>query len=57
MVSGGTTAASRGISVMHMLGFRKFALYGYDSCFWEKPDMSKQKDDGQQAYHSLSTEW
>ena len=38
MVGGGSTSAVRGISVLHALGFRKFKLYGYDSCY---PDASK----------------
>ena len=54
MVSGGTTSASRGISVLHLLGFREFGLYGYDSCYWEKPDLKALKDDGQPMYHELS---
>lgn len=36
-VGGGSCAATRGISVLHVLGFRKFTLYGFDSCYPEKP--------------------
>ena len=54
LVVGGTTAASRGISVLHLLGFRRFRLFGFDSCFWEQPDMTKRKDDGQPCYHKLN---
>jgi len=37
MVLGGSTSATRGISLLHVLGFRHFRLYGYDSSFAEKP--------------------
>ena len=37
MVVGGSTSATRGISVMNSLGFGQFELYGYDSCFKECP--------------------
>ena len=53
LVSGGTTSASRGISVLHMMGFRKFVLWGFDSCLWEKPDLAARKDDGQARFHEL----
>ena len=36
MILGGSTSATRGISVLHTLGFRDFRLYGYDSS-WEQP--------------------
>jgi len=36
-VGGGSCAATRGIAVLHVLGFRKMVLYGYDSCYPEKP--------------------
>jgi hypothetical protein len=37
MISGGSTAASRGMSVLHSIGFRKFILIGFDSSYKEKP--------------------
>lgn len=37
LICGGSTAATRGIALMHALGFRDFKLYGYDSSFLEKP--------------------
>lgn len=40
LVGGGTTSAMRGINVLYMLGFRKFRLYGYDSCFLQEPDLT-----------------
>ena len=38
LVGGGSTTALRGISVLWALGFRRFDLYGYDSCYDGKPD-------------------
>lgn len=32
LVTGGTTSGLRAINLFHALGFRKFKLYGYDSC-------------------------
>lgn len=50
MIGGGSTSAVRGISVLHTLGFRKFRLYAYDSCYWEKPDFSERTKTGQPKY-------
>jgi hypothetical protein len=33
IIGGGSTAALRGVSVLHALGFRKFTLIGFDSCY------------------------
>jgi len=37
LVVGGSTSATRGISMLNALGFAIFDLYGYDSCFQSKP--------------------
>lgn len=47
MIGGGTTTGLRAISLLYVLGFRRFELYGYDSCLmnghlrvetaWERP--------------------
>lgn len=37
LVLGGSTSATRGISLLNAAGFCRFDLYGYDSCFQEKP--------------------
>ena len=47
MVCGGSTAAMRSILVAHMLGFCKFKLYGYDSCYWTEQDMNHKDTLGQ----------
>ena len=31
-VGGGTTSGMRAINIGYLLGYRKFVLYGYDSC-------------------------
>lgn len=38
LVGGGAAAATRGIAVMHTMGFRRFVLFGYDGQFNEKPE-------------------
>lgn len=50
MIAGGSTSAVRGISVLHSLGFRRFVLYGFDSCYWEKPDVSAKDKMGRPKY-------
>jgi uncharacterized Rossmann fold enzyme len=35
-IGGGTTSGMRAINIGYLLGFRKFVLYGYDSCNSEK---------------------
>ena len=53
MVSGGSTAAMRGISVLHSMGFREFHLYAYDSCYYEQPDMSVLTKTGKPRYQEV----
>lgn len=36
MIGGGSTSAIRGVSVLNVLGFRRYHLYGYDSCYWDR---------------------
>lgn len=50
MLGGGCSAAMRGVSVLHALGFRRFRLYGYDCCFLEQPDMSAKTDKGEPKF-------
>jgi predicted O-methyltransferase YrrM len=53
MVGGGSTSAVRGISVLHALGFRSFEMYGYDSCYYEKPDFTTKDKNGNQRYFEV----
>ena len=40
LIGGGSTSATRGISILYALGFRIFELYGFDSCYYEPQDTS-----------------
>lgn len=53
MVGGGSTSATRGISVLHALGFGKFLLFGYDSCYYEPQDKTVKTKTGEQRYHEV----
>jgi len=48
-IGGGSTSGSRGIVLAYMMGFRKFHLFGFDSCLepGKKPDQMLRKIDGQ----------
>lgn len=54
MVAGGTTAGSRGLSVLHMMGFRRFKMIGFDSCYFEPKNLKEKKADGQAKYQHLN---
>lgn len=54
VIGGGTATATRGIFVLNHLGFRKFRLYGYDLCLYDKPDLNKKDDEGQPKYLEIS---
>lgn len=41
MVLGGSTSATRGISVLHAMGFRSMEMYGYDSCYYGEVPKTK----------------
>lgn len=53
LVSGGSTAAVRGISLLHAMGFRNFHLYGMDSCYFERPDTSEMTKMGRPRYFEV----
>ena len=48
-IGGGSTSGSRGIVLSYMMGFRKFHLFGFDSCLepGKNPDNMLRKIDGQ----------
>jgi len=47
LVSGGSATATRCIGLLHeCLGFKEFHCYGYDLCYFTKPDMNAKHDDG-----------
>jgi hypothetical protein len=54
IISGGSATATRGLFMLHHLGFRRFRLYGYDLCYPEKPDLKAIDDRGQPKYLEMS---
>ena len=42
-VPGGSSAATRGISLLHLLGFRKFLCYAFDLTYTDKPKKASEK--------------
>lgn len=50
-VQGGTCSAMRSVGLMYTMGFRRFILYGFDSCMDGKPDdVDAQDDKGNPKY-------
>tara|TARA_R110000868_G_scaffold184282_2_gene425832 strand:- start:768 stop:2342 length:1575 start_codon:yes stop_codon:yes gene_type:complete len=49
-IVGGTCAAIRMISLAHVMGFNNFHLWGYDSCMYDTPDLTKKDDRGRPMY-------
>lgn len=51
MVSGGSATATRCIGLFHeCLGFKQFHCFGYDLCYYTKPDMTQKNEDGSPKY-------
>jgi len=46
LLAGGSTAGIRGITTLYAAGFRKFSLYGLDSCYFEKPNLEEKTKTG-----------
>ena len=42
---GGSSSATRGIGVFHGMGFRKFALSGWDQCWWNEDEIDMEEKD------------
>jgi len=56
LVSGGTCAAMRTISIAHILGFRNFELFGFDCSVPEvTEEMKKEKTSGKPKYFKVET--
>lgn len=53
LVPGGSASATRGISVLHTIGFRRFECFGYDGCYYKKPDLSEKLPDGNPRYYEV----
>jgi hypothetical protein len=54
IVSGGSATATRGLYTLNHLGFSNFALYGYDLCYPDKPDMNALDTFGQPKYMEMT---
>jgi len=51
LVSGGSATATRCIGLLHeCLGFSDIHCYGYDLCYYTKPNMDEKHDDGSAKY-------
>lgn len=50
LISKGTSASIRGIELMQVLGFENFDLYGYDLCYFQKPDLKEKLPNGSEKY-------
>ena len=46
LITGGTCAAMRAIGIMHTMGFRRFDLFGFDSCMDEPTEEMKKETTG-----------
>lgn len=44
MILGGSTSATRGISLFYTMGARRFRMYAYDSCWHEMPAVIDEKE-------------
>lgn len=47
IINGGSATATRGLFLLHHMGFRKLRLYGYDLCYPDKQDLNALDDKGQ----------
>lgn len=54
VIHGGSATATRGLYLLHHLGFKNFHLYGYELSFPDKPDLNAKDDIGQAKYMEFS---
>ena len=54
LIMGGSATATRGISVLEGLGFKNMDLYGYDCCYYKKPNLKEKKEDGRLKYEEIT---
>lgn len=50
IIDGGSATATRGLFLLHHLGFSNFTLYGYDLCEFDNVDWNAKTPDGQPKY-------
>jgi len=56
MFEGGSATATRGLSLLEAMGFKTMHLYGYDCCYFEKPDLQDRKTNGKLRYEEVTLE-
>jgi hypothetical protein len=55
LVAGGSGTATRCIGLLHeCLGFKQFHCYGYDLCYYEKPDFTLKNESGDPKYMEVT---
>lgn len=54
MVAGGSATATRGLSLLEILGFRTFHLFGYDLCSHVEPDLQEKKQNGKLVWEKIT---
>ena len=52
--NGGSATATRALSVLRCFGFKTMHLYGYDCCYYEKPDLEARKTNGKHRYEEVT---
>jgi hypothetical protein len=54
-VSGGSATSTRAIGLFSdMFGYKNFHLYGYDLCYYQKPDLNEKNPDGNPKYMEIN---
>lgn len=54
VIHGGSATATRGLYMLNRLGFKKFRLYGYELCVYDKPDLNARNEEGQPKYLEIT---
>jgi hypothetical protein len=56
ILMGGSATATRGLTLLEGLGYRNIELFGYDCCYYEKPNLQEKKNDGRMKYEEITLE-
>lgn len=54
LIQGGSATATRGISLLETMGFKTMHLYGYDCCYFAKPDLNEKKPNGKLKFEEVT---
>lgn len=55
LVGGGSTSATRAVNVLNALGFRRYHMYGFDSCYPDKAPSKETEANGLPKYFEVKT--